>query len=465
MPPTLSKDELRAQFVGKSLHDVQTPRAVLDLAKLELNCARMLDAVARLDLGWRPHIKTHKTTELLKLQVGSDPSTPVNIVVSTILEAENVVPILQEYQQSGRPVNVLYGFPVPPSAAPRLAAVARHLGPGGLSLMLDHPAQLRAVSDVSAASGHPVHAYVKIDMGYRRAGVIPGSDACAQLLDTVLAAEDAGTCVFQGIYAHAGHSYETRRDWQALDYLAAEFASLRDVAALVAQKRPGHALTLSVGASPTATSLQHPDVAVQQGGANQATTSPVNGFLHDLKAQGHKLEVHAGVYPTLDLQQLATHARDASLLSASSIAISILCEVASLYPGRGPAGTTEALINAGCLALGREPCADMGDQKGQHYSGWGIVMPWGLDNPVPSSDFPAKHGGWQVGKVSQEHGILRWKSETAAEVPLEYGQKVRIWPNHSCVAGNGFDFYLVVNSNNTGSEDTIIDVWPRWRGW
>lgn len=54
------KDELRAQYVGKTLHDVPTPSVVLDVAKLEVNCERMLGAVKRLDLGWRPHIKTHK---------------------------------------------------------------------------------------------------------------------------------------------------------------------------------------------------------------------------------------------------------------------------------------------------------------------------------------------------------------------------------------------------------------------
>lgn len=57
-----SKDELKAQFVGKTLHDVPTPSAVLDLAKVEVNCKRMLHAVERLDLGWRPHIKTHKAS-------------------------------------------------------------------------------------------------------------------------------------------------------------------------------------------------------------------------------------------------------------------------------------------------------------------------------------------------------------------------------------------------------------------
>lgn len=58
-------DESRARYVGKTLHDVPTPSAVLDLAKLETNCQQMLDAVERLSLSWRAHIKTHKVSTVL----------------------------------------------------------------------------------------------------------------------------------------------------------------------------------------------------------------------------------------------------------------------------------------------------------------------------------------------------------------------------------------------------------------
>lgn len=54
------KSELKAHWLGKTLHDVPTPSVVLDLAKLEANCDRMLQVVQRLSLSWRPHIKTHK---------------------------------------------------------------------------------------------------------------------------------------------------------------------------------------------------------------------------------------------------------------------------------------------------------------------------------------------------------------------------------------------------------------------
>ncbi len=110
-------------------------------------------------------------------------------------------------------------------------------------------------------------------------------------------------------------------------------------------------------------------------------------LLEDLKSEGFQLEVHAGVYPTLDLQQLATHARDASLLTHDDIAISVLAEVASVYPERGKDKTTEALINAGSLALGREPVQDEIRLPGMLYRGWGILMPWKLENVVPTHDF------------------------------------------------------------------------------
>jgi D-serine deaminase-like pyridoxal phosphate-dependent protein len=73
---------------------------------------------------------------------------------------------------------------------------------------------------------------------------------------------------------------------------------------------------------------------------------------------------------------------------------------------------------------------------------------------------PEEHVGWTVGRVTQEHGILAWNGKAGEEERLEVGQKVRIWPNHACIAGVGFGWYLVVDGG-----DEIVDVWPRWRGW
>ena len=52
--------QLRKKYVGTSLLEAPIPSAVLDLAKVEANCTKMLEAVDKLGCSWRAHIKTHK---------------------------------------------------------------------------------------------------------------------------------------------------------------------------------------------------------------------------------------------------------------------------------------------------------------------------------------------------------------------------------------------------------------------
>ena len=365
---------------------------------------------------------------------------------------------------------VLFGFPIYQSVVKRLAAVATELGPGALSLMIDHLEQLSLLTNVFKISGHAPLVFLKADTAYARAGVVPGSAACASLIQGLLDLEQRGACVFHGAYAHAGHTVREHEEWEAMSYLAVEFIALQKVAAVVRAKAPDHQFVLSVGATPQTTTIQHPAFCADPADVPEMTTDGrqapptllVEQLFNDLKGEGLELEVHAGVYPTLDLEQLATHARDTTLMKADDIAISILAEVASVYPERGRDKTTEALINAGSLALGRESLQNHGPPPREQYNGWGIVMPWMVDNVVPDEWFPSVHGGWQVGRMSQEHGILVWKGSRHVEAPLQVGQRVRVWPNHSCIAGAGFSQYFIIDSRKG---DEIIDVWPRWRGW
>lgn len=394
---------------------------------------------------------------------------------------------------------MLYSFPLYPSSVDRLAAISAALGPGGLTVMVDHAEQVKLLTRLASKAGNPPLVFLKVNMGGNRAGVVPDSPACAALVRELLLSETVGASIFWGLYSHAGHSYASRRDWEAMGVLGDEFAALHDVARAVRRDRPEHPLVLSVGATPTATTLHHPDFGVDEAEAEadgdgdvdvddglddhadvEAAPAPGPALIKDLmarmRAEGLTLEVHAGVYPTLDLQQLAAHACDARYLSASAIAVTVLAEVASVYPGRGGGrggSTTEAVVNAGCLALGREPCEDRGEVRGRDYAAWGILMPWaGLANPVPGPGFPAVHAGWQVARISQEHGVLAWRDGAGAgagaeagETPLAVGQRVRIWPNHSCITGAGHPWYLVVDSRNRGREDEVVDVWLRWNGW
>ena len=342
-------------------------------------------------------------------------------------------------------------------------------------MLIDHPGQLDVLPALKEAAGFTVGLFIKVDTGYHRAGLNTDSSEFAILVDTLLShVEPAGWGELRGFYSHAGHSYGGDSEVAAMDVLVEEIEGLQDAArfvkgkaANVSSSATNRAYVLSVGATPTATSIQN---LLRNDGRRQLPEmrqhiARLRRTVEQANAENDtSVELHAGVYTLLDMQQLATRASPAatstqddedqpSLLSTSDVALTILAEVISLYPARDP---PEALIAAGTLALGHEPC--------KAYTGWGVVSDWGLTSAESYGD---RRSGWEVGRISQEHGILR-KDMSANIVPsdLEMGQKVRIWPNHACIAGAGYGWYLVVDSTlPEGRQDEIIDVWLRCRGW
>lgn len=103
--PVASHVDLKALYVGQDLKNVEGPAAVIDVAVVRRNCQLMLDAAKSLGLGFRAHVKTHKTVELARFQVG-ETSTAVKLIGSTIAEAELLLPYMMECQKAGRNVNV-----------------------------------------------------------------------------------------------------------------------------------------------------------------------------------------------------------------------------------------------------------------------------------------------------------------------------------------------------------------------
>lgn len=58
--PLPSTEKLEKLYVGKNLRDVPTPAAVIDRSTVQRNCKQLLDAGDHLQLGLRPHVKSHK---------------------------------------------------------------------------------------------------------------------------------------------------------------------------------------------------------------------------------------------------------------------------------------------------------------------------------------------------------------------------------------------------------------------
>ncbi|GAM83194.1 hypothetical protein ANO11243_011800 [Dothideomycetidae sp. 11243] len=440
--PAPSAAGLKLAYVGHHVGDVPAPAAIIDAAVVRRNCRLMHEAVRELGIGFRAHIKTHKTVELSQLQAGLD-SDDIRLIVSTVAEAEHLVPWLMECRARGAAVNmdqIIYGLPVAPSNIPRLARVAHLLGAGSVSLLVDHPQQIvhlhEFVRSRDAAWPGPVSVVVKIDAGYHRAGIKPTSDILPRIASAVA---DDGLVSIAGVYAHMGHSYSSSSPAEALNFLKDELSEAMAGAEKLLSYLPESAskgMIISIGATPTATATQTLLASNEGGEIKKLITSAKERF---------QLEVHAGVYPVLDMQQLATSARPATIdrqsrLTTDDIGIRIMVEVASVYDERDQ---PEALISAGSIVLGREPC--------KSYPGWGILTPWSQD-------------GAQENSRTQEHGILTWEGPPVGIRQLEIGQKVMIWPNHACMAGPNFGWYFVVDSDSDNS-DVVRDVWVRCRGW
>ncbi|THY20092.1 hypothetical protein D6D01_06894 [Aureobasidium pullulans] len=430
--PSPPKAALQLQYVGKNVKDIPAPAAVLDLAPIRRNCKAMLEATKALGLGFRAHVKTHKTTELTQYQMGHQ-SRDIRLIASTIL----------------------YGLPVAVSHIPRLAAIAKVLGEGAVGLFVDHPEQIKYLAklDESVWPG-TVPLFIKIAAPISRAGLLPRSESICPLVQAIVSAPKVRLV---GAYAHMGESYGSNSPEEALEFLMHELKDAKAGADQIAKALPNGSsgkLTISLGATPTAT-------AVQNALVENEWNDKFRTYVQEVK-KNYDVEIHAGVYPVLDMQQLATRARPTTadgkpLLSTENIALRIMVEVASTYDEREK---PEALVAAGSIVLAREPC--------KSYPGWGVVTPWtGESAPADTStvyDPAGSKTGWIVGRISQEHGNLTWEGSTDDMRKLEIGEKVMIWPNHACMAGPNFGYYVVVDGESS-EPDKVQDVWTRWRGW
>jgi D-serine deaminase-like pyridoxal phosphate-dependent protein len=175
-------------------------------------------------------------------------------------------------------VQILYGLPIAPGQIARVFSIGQALGPGSISILLDHPGQVSHLPPAKPGQVVP-HAYIKINMGGDRAGVVVDSEQMLSLADAALEAHHAGKIILTGLYSHAGHSYGGDSSAAALEMLQAEFNALRTGASRIVDMhqlfkgldKPLPPLVLSVGASPTALSVQN--ILTTTGGDN--TMDPV----------------------------------------------------------------------------------------------------------------------------------------------------------------------------------------------
>ena len=311
------------------------------------------------------------------------------VVCSTMPEIEGSLPLVAE----GLLDECIYGMPISENLLPRLRSLSEKIK---IDLLVDNPQQLEFLERSDKRWG----VFVKIDVGARRAGLTAGSSGLNELVQKL---EACAQVDLVGFYCHANHSYACRDENDTKNMLQHEVESVLEAASLLA---PTRKLQLSIGATPTAHVIKSLRASI-----------PSN----------ISLELHAGNFPTNDLQQVSTNT-----VTLSDQAVRIGADFISIYPERN-----EALINAGVIVLARETSA---------FTGHGKM----INRPA-----------WDVVRVSQEHGILGTNaSDEKVEEAFRVGQRVWLWCQHSCISAAAFYVYYVVDKN-----DIVVDSWVPWKGW
>lgn len=292
------------------LDSIPTPALLLDLDRLERNLAHMADRAAELGVRFRPHTKTHKCTEIARLQVAAGAR---GLTVATLAEA-------RAFAAAGFH-DLTWALPIPFSRVGEAVELARSVE---LALLVDG---MEAI-DRLEAEDVPFAVWLKIDCGYHRAGVdpsLPGAEATARRL------ADHRILRFRGLLTHSGQAYAA--------------GSVDEVSAIAETERR---VMVETAESWRAAGIAVPFVSVG--------STPAMSAARDLTGVD---EVRPGNYVFYDRMQ-------ASLGSCrlEDCAVSVLATVVS-----SPSGARHSVVDAGALALSKDP----GHAADRARGSWGDV--------------------------------------------------------------------------------------------
>lgn len=151
---------------GDRLEDIDTPALVLDLDAFEDNLRSMQALAEQHGVALRPHAKAHKCPEIALRQIALG---AVGICCQKVSEA---VPFIKAGVQDILISNEVVG-------RHKLELLARLAAEARLTVCVDHPKALEALSAALDAHHSFVDVLVEVDIGQKRCGVQSRADAVA----------------------------------------------------------------------------------------------------------------------------------------------------------------------------------------------------------------------------------------------------------------------------------------------
>lgn len=280
--------------------DIPTPALILDRRRLQANADRMRDRVAQFGVTLRPHVKTSKSIDVLRVLAG-DSDGP--ITVSTLAEARYF------FGQGIR--DILYAVGIAPVKLPKVAELIRE--GCTLRIILDSMGAAEAVRSFVASEGIAIEVLIEVDTDGKRAGVDPQGELLVEIARRL---STGGSARVAGVMTHAGGSYSAR--------MLGEFEAIAE------RERAG-----AVAAAERLRAAGFPVQIVSVG------STPTVYYARTLEGV---TEARVGVYAFGDLVQA-----ELGTCGADDIAISVIASVIGHSHEHG-----RVLVDAGFLALSRD---------------------------------------------------------------------------------------------------------------
>src|SRR6201996_2750466 len=153
-------------LAAKIARDYGTPIAVIDMEKVERNIARIQAACDAAGVANRPHIKTHKSPLLAKLQIdaGASGITCQKLGEAEVMADAGIDDILISYNLLGEE---------------KMARLGALQAKANMTVAADNSVVISSLPQAAAVSGRPLSVVVECDTGRKRAGVETPAEAIA----------------------------------------------------------------------------------------------------------------------------------------------------------------------------------------------------------------------------------------------------------------------------------------------
>ncbi|PKP46005.1 MAG: alanine racemase [Bacteroidetes bacterium HGW-Bacteroidetes-11] len=334
------------------------------------NIQMMCEKAAANQLIFRPHFKTHQS---VKTGEWFREAGVTAITVSSVNMA-------RKFAAAGW-TDITIAFPMNIREAEQVSQLAEQVK---LNLLFDTHEQASALASVlKQEAGY----FIKIDVGHRRAGILPDD---TDSIDRIISAVGSELLKFKGFLTHAGQTYSAKNKDEILSINRKTSEILNGLKQKYINKFPG--IITSSGDTPSCS------LAIDFTGID---------------------EIRPGNFVYYDLMQLLLGS-----CSFNQIAAAVICPVVSVYPSRN-----EALIYGGAVHLSKE---SLHRPDGSRI--FGLAVPF-IDGKLADADaWLAPEGDDFVVSLSQEHGIISLDSQWSKN--LKPGNLVAIIPVHSCLAAD-----------------------------